>query len=82
MRIMTKNISDCIMRTHLYTLSGGKSKTEIISKIIYVGLDIATKFVERKNRVPYIPVRGIDDTIPENNTYVWIRSNQKITISI
>ena len=62
---MTKNISDCIMRTHLYTLSGGKSKTEIISKIIYVGLDIATKFVERKNRVPYIPVRGIDDTIPE-----------------
>lgn len=62
---MTKNFSDCIMRTHLYTLSGGKSKTEIISKIIYVGLDIATKFVERKNRVPYIPVRGIDDTIPE-----------------
>lgn len=62
---MTKNFSDYIRRAHPYTLSGKESKAEIILKIICFGLDISSKFIERKNRVPYIPVRGIDDTIPE-----------------
>lgn len=62
---MTKNFSDYIRRAHPYTLSGRENKAEIILKIICFGLDISSNYFERKNRVPYIPVRGIDDTIPE-----------------
>lgn len=53
---------DYTMRPHRFTFSGRENKVDMMSIIMGVGIFIATRYFERKNRCEIPPIRGIDDT--------------------